>query len=118
MSTNVHWGPSSVWHHRLLGGLWALCGFFVIGNMVLSGRWADYQFWVGSAVALSYVTTAIGFIFGRTWARRTMVALMVVAALFFLDMLVMFAFHGNRVAMWAMLVALGIVVYTLGFLLI
>jgi hypothetical protein len=116
MSDTTNWGTGSIWHHRLLGGLWALCGFFVIGNEILSGRWADYQFWIGAAVALSYVTAGIGFIFGRTWARRTLAALMVVAALFFLDMLLMFGFHANRAGMWAMLVALGVVVYTLGFL--
>jgi hypothetical protein len=47
-----------------------------------------------------------------------MAALMVIAALFFLDMLAMFAFHSNRMAMWTMLVALGVVAYTIGFLLI
>ncbi len=118
MNDATHWGASSIWHHRLLGGLWAVCGCVVIGNMVLSNRWADYQFWVMSAVALSYVITGIAFMFGRRWARRTMGALMVIAALFFLDMLLMFGFHGNRAGMREMLVALGVVVYTMGFLLI
>ena len=118
MSDATHWGGGLIWHHRLLGGLWALCGLVVIGHMVLSGRWAEYPFWVASAVALSYVIAGIGFTLGRTWARRTMAALMVIAALFFLDMLLMLGFHANRAGMWGMLVALGIVVYTLGFLLI
>ena|ERR1043166_3915200 len=118
MSAIAHWGGVSTWHHRLLGGLWALCGLVVIGNVVLSRRWAEYQFWVASAVALSYVITGIGFILGRTWARRTMIALMVIASLFFLDMLLMFGFHGNRAGVWGMVVALSIVLYTLGFLLI
>jgi hypothetical protein len=118
MSAIAHWGGVSTWHHRLLGGLWALCGLVVIGNAVLSGGWAEYQFWVASAVALSYVIAGIGFILGRTWARRTMVALMVIAALVFLDMLLMFGFHADRAGVWGMLAALGIVVYTLGFLLI
>src|SRR5690348_7396243 len=103
MCDATHWGAGSTWHHRLLGGLWTLCGCFVIGNMVLSGRPADYQFWIGSAVALSYVIAGIGFVFGRTWARRTMAALMVIAALLFLDLLLMFGFHGNRAGMWEML---------------
>ena len=114
----AHCGTGSIWHHRLLGGLWGLSGFVVTGNVVLSSRWAEYQFWIACAVALSYVITGIGFIFGRTWARRTMTVLMVIAALLFLDMLLMFGFHGNRAGMWEMLLALGIVVYTLGFLLI
>jgi hypothetical protein len=50
----------------------------VIGNLVLRGGWAEYQFWIGLAIAASYVTTGIGFIFGRTWARRVMGALMAV----------------------------------------
>lgn len=118
MSDATHRGGSSIWHHRLLGGLWTLCGFVVIGTMVLRGRWTEYQFWVASALAILYVITGIGFIFGRTWARRTMTALMVIAALFFLDMLLMFGFHGNRAGIWGAFVALGLAVYTLGFLLI
>jgi hypothetical protein len=118
MSAIADWGGVSTWHHRLLGGLWALCGCAVIGGIVLSGRWVEYQSWIASAFALSYVITAIGFIFGRMWARRTMIALMVIAALFFLDMLLMFGVHGNRAGIWANLAALVIVVYTLGFLLI
>lgn len=118
MSNATHWGGGSIWHHRLLGGLWTLCGLGVIANMVLSGRWAEYQFWAASAVATLYVITGIGFIFGHTWARRTMVALMVIAGLFFLDMLLMFGFHANQAGMLGALAALGVVVYTLGFLLI
>jgi len=118
MSSTTHWGTGSIWHHRLLGGLWALCGGVVIGGMVLSGRGADYQFWLVSLVALSYVIAGIGFFFGRTWARRTMAALMVIAALFFLDMLLMFGFHANWPGIWANLVGLGIVGYTLGFLVV
>jgi hypothetical protein len=118
MSDATHWGAGSIWHHRLLGGLWALCGFVVIGNMVFSGRWAEYQFWVASAVATLYVITGLGFIFGRTWARKTMIVLMVIAGLFFLDMLLMFGFHANRAGMLGAVAALGVVAYTLGFLLI
>jgi hypothetical protein len=75
MSRTTHWGPISKWHHRLLGGLWALCGFVVIGNMVLSRGWAQYQFWIVLPIAASYVATGIGLILGRTWARRTIAAL-------------------------------------------
>jgi hypothetical protein len=118
MSDATQWGWSSIWHHRVLGGLWALCGCALIVDMVLIGRWAESGFWLASAVALLYVFTGIGFMRGRKWARRTMAALMVVAGLFFLDMLLMFGFHADRAGMLAMLVSLGAVAYTLGFLLI
>jgi len=118
MTGTTHWGAGSIWHHRVLGGLWAICGLVVISHMTTSGRWTDYEFWLASAVALSYVIGGIGFVFGRKWARRTIAALMGVAALFSVDMLLMFGVHGNRAGMWGTLVALGAIVYTLGFLLI
>jgi hypothetical protein len=116
MSGTAHWGKVSIWHHRLLGGLWASCGLVVVGNTVLSGRWAEHQFWIVLPIATLYVATGIGFIFGRTWARRTMVALLVIAALFFLDMLLMSGWGGNRAGVREMLIALGIAAYTLTFL--
>jgi hypothetical protein len=116
MSRTAHWGTVSTWHHRLLGGLWAICGIVVIGNMILSGRWSEYQFWIVLTIASSYIATGIGFTFGRTWARRTMAALVVLAALFFLDMLLMSGWGGNRAGVSEMLIALGIAGYTLAFL--
>src|SRR5437660_303901 len=116
MSANVHWGPASIWHHRILGGLWALCGCAAVGNSIRSDFWAQYQFWVVLLVAASYVVTGIGLIRGRRWARRTMAVLVVVAALLFLDMLLMSSWVGNRSGVWEMLIALGIAGYTLLFL--
>jgi hypothetical protein len=118
MSDATHWGWSSIWHHRLLGGLWALCGCVLFVGLVLKAPWDEYQFWLASAVALLYAIAGIGFMRGRKWARRTMAALMVVAGLFFLDMLLMFGVHANRAGMLGMLVSLGAVAYTVGFVLI
>jgi hypothetical protein len=69
-------------------------------------------------LAAIYVFTGIGFILGRTWARRTMGVLMVVAALWFLDMMLMSGFNGNRQSVREMLVAIAVAAYTLVFLVI
>src|SRR6266850_194043 len=114
----THWGPSSIWHHRVLGTLWALGGCVVIGNVVRVDSWAKYQPWIVLLVAVSYVATGAGFVFGRTWARRTMAVLMLVAALFFLDMLLMSGWVGNQAGVWEMFVALAVAGYTLFFLVI
>src|SRR3989442_7414975 len=111
MNRSTHWGPISIWHHRALGGLWVLCALIVIGNIVPAmlqhDRWARYQSWIPAFAALTYIVTGIGFIFGRTWARRTMAILMVVAALLSVDMMLMAGFHSNRVGVLAMLIGAG-----------
>ena len=120
MSDTRLWGPISIWHHRVLGGLWALCGAVTIGNVLIrilrNGSWAEWQLWVPVLAAFAYVVTGMGFIVARTWARCTMGVLMVVAVLLALDMVLMFGVHGNRQGVRAMLVAAGIAGYTLLFL--
>jgi hypothetical protein len=116
MRGTIHWGPSSIWHHRVLGTLWALCGCVVVRNVVRVDSWAKSGLWIVLLIAASYVATGAGFICGRTWARRTMVVLMVVASLWFLDMLLMSGVDGNRAGVRQMLVALGVAGYTLVFL--
>ncbi len=83
-----------------------------------SRQFYQYQFWGVLLVAASYVATGIWFIRGRRWARRTMAVLVTVAALLFLDMLLMSGWVGNRSGVWEMLVALAIAGYTLLFLVI
>ena len=99
-----------------------LCGLVAIKNMLLHGSLAEslaeYQDWIALSVATACVVTGIGFIFGRTWARRSMDVLMVVAMLLFLDVLLMSGWSGNRQGAWQVLVALGLAGYTLLFLLI
>ena len=90
----------------------------MIGSALLNGHWAEYQFWIALPLAAAYVATGIGFMFARRWARRTMAALMLVAALYFLDMLLMFGWVGNRGGVWASVAAIGIAGYTLLFLVI
>src|SRR5260370_37799571 len=120
MSASLHWGPIAIWHHRLLGGLWALCGVAtfvsVLIAMVQHGSWVEYQLWISLFVALAYVVTGIGFILARTWARRTMGVLMVVAVLLAFDMMVPAGMAGDRLGVRAMLVAAGMAGYTLLFL--
>jgi hypothetical protein len=120
MSGTAHWRPISIWHHRVLGGLWALCGLVTIINVLIGilrhGSWAEYQSWVCLSVAFVYVVTGIGFVFARTWARRSMGVLMVVAVLLSLDMMLMSGVGGNRQGVREMLVGAGIAAYTLLFL--
>jgi hypothetical protein len=116
MKTNVHWGPLSKWHHRILGSLWLLCGFVQVGILVGHGDWIEYQFWLALSVAMACVVAPIAFILGRRWARWTMGVLMVLGVLYFLDMMVMFGFHANRQGIIYMLIATGIAAYTLLFL--
>jgi hypothetical protein len=118
MKANVHWGPLSKWHHRILGSLWLLCGLVQIAIVVGHGGWTEYQFWMALLVATACVVAAIGFILGRRWARWAMGVLMVLAVLFFLDMMMMFGFGGNRQGVLYMLIAAGIAAYTLLFLVI
>lgn len=116
MSDTVQWGRCSMWHHRVLGGLWALCGLFVIGRTAVRGNWDEPQFWFVFPVPLLLIVAGVAFVFGRTWARRTMAVLMIFAGLFFLDMLLMSGWVGNRAGVWQMLGAFGVTVYTLFFL--
>ncbi len=115
MRPTEHWGLCSTWHHRVLGALWAVCGGVVVVKLFRLGSWSQYQEWIALIVAGSFVTTGIGFTLGRGWARRTMVALAVVAALFFADMLLMSGWHGNRSGMWVFLFAIGVCGYTIFF---
>jgi hypothetical protein len=116
MSSTVHSSPIVCWHHRVLGSLWALCGLTVIGNLFLIDSWAAKQLWIVLLVATAYVVTGVGFIFGLTWARRTLGVLVVLGMLFFIDMLLMSGVGGNRAGVWEMLVAIGVAAYTLVFL--
>ena len=107
--------PIFRWHHRVLGALWGLFGLVEIVNLVWQGSWDVYR-WIALSVTSAYVTTGIGLIFGRTWARRIMGVLMVISLLFFLDMLLMSGWVGNYEGVWEILLALGIASYTLLFL--
>ena len=118
MKANVHWGPLSKWHHRTLGSLWLLCALAHVGIVVRKEDWTEYQFWVALLIATACVVAAIGFILGRRWARWTMGVLMVLGVLFFLDMMMMCGFNGNRQGALYMLLAAGIAAYTLFFLVI
>jgi hypothetical protein len=105
-----------VWHHRALGTFWALCGLVPAVSALARSSWSEGPFFISVSAAAIFVSTSIGFIFGSTWARRVMCMLMLIAVLFFLDMLLMFGWHGNREGVWMMLAALGAVAYTLLFL--
>jgi hypothetical protein len=111
-----------VWHHRVLGLLWVLCGCAFGCLSVLAAfthsSWNVVGVLASISASVIHFGTCLGFIFGCTWARRVMGVLLMIAALFFLDMLFMFGWVGNRSGVWVMVAALGLVAYTALFLLI
>lgn len=74
--------------------------------------------WIALFIAAAFAATSIGFVQGRTWARRSMAVLLMLAALFFLDMLLMSGWTGDRRGVWLMAGAISFVVYTQLFLVI
>jgi len=80
--------------------------------------WEHGQAWLPVLVGVAYAVTGVGFTLGCTWARRVMAALVVLAALFFGDMLLMAGWVGNRPLLHWMLAALGFAAYTTVFILI
>jgi hypothetical protein len=117
MNGTVQWGRVSVWHHRILGGLWVLCGVAFIASLIASHSWDSWENpCVGALVGAAYIFAAIGFIFGRTWARRTIGVLTVIAELFSMDMLLMFGVHSNRQGIYGSLAAMVCAGYTMVFL--
>ena len=118
MRRTVQWGAVAVWHHRLFGGLWGLCGLSLLCITILRVPLSEYQSWIAVLISLTYAIAGFGFARGRTWARRTMAVLMVPASLVFLDMLLLGGWSGNHDLIWQMLVAIGIAAYTFLFLII
>ena len=110
--------PVSVWHHRVLGGAWALGGVAVIADLHRAYWWEQRQAWLPAIAGLVYLVTGAGFMVGRTWARRVMVALAALAALVFGDMVLMAGWVGNRPLLYWMLAALGVAAYTGVFILV
>jgi hypothetical protein len=108
----------AIWHHRALGTFWALCGLVPAVSVMARSSWSYGQFFASVTVAAVFIGTSIGFILGSTWARRVMFILMLISGLFFLDMLLMFGFHGNLEGLFMMLAALSMVAYTVVFLVI
>ena len=111
--------PSSfvlVWHHRVLGVFWALCGLGLVGVLIRYNHWNEIATWVAAFCGAICVPTGIGFISGRIWARRVMAGLMVVAALFLFYMMMMAGTNGSRQLFQQMLATLCIVGYTMLFL--
>ena len=84
--------------------------------MLGHGSWGDYRDWVAAIVAALYAVTGIRFAFGGTWARRAMAVLIVIAALYFVDMILMAGFVGNRALMHWMVAALLFAAYTGAFI--
>jgi hypothetical protein len=104
-----------VWHHRVLGVFWGLCSLITAVAAFSHHSW-NGPFFIVLSTSVIYFGTSIGFIFGRTWARRVMCVLMFIAALWFLDMMMMCGVGGNRQGVWLMFAALCLTAYTVLFL--
>ena len=75
MSNNPNSGPIDMWHCRILGGLWALCGILAVTYAFETDGWTDRRFWILTVTGLLYFVIGVGFILGRPWARNTMILL-------------------------------------------
>ena len=112
MNAPRHTSLVSLWHHRVLGGFWALLGLGCIADLHRGYWWEQRVPWIPALVGLVYVASAIGFVFVRTWARRVMTILMVVAALIFADLILMAGWVGNHKLMPWVLAGFGVASYT------
>ncbi|HLH56376.1 MAG TPA: hypothetical protein VKY92_22505 [Verrucomicrobiae bacterium] len=116
MSLPIFPTPGIRWHHRVLGVLWGFVGVIFIGSLLQHDSWADFGQWIALVLSFAFVATSIGFFHGRTWGRRIMGVLMVLAALFFLDAMAPASIAGNYEMVWLMRIGLAAVAYTWGFL--
>src|SRR5882724_6720094 len=83
MSDNLNSGPIEIWHCRVLGGFWALCGLLAITAITyvlqrdgLIAHWTDGRIWILAGIGALYFGVGAGFSFGRRWAQNTMILLM------------------------------------------
>jgi hypothetical protein len=118
MNAHRHNSLLSLWHHRVLGGFWALLGLGCIADLHRGYWWEQGLPWIPALVGAVYVITVIGFVLVHTWARRVMAILMVVAALFFADFILMAGWVGNHKLMPWVLAGFGVAAYTAVFLII
>jgi hypothetical protein len=102
----------------VLGGFWVLFALALVAVLLRYNHWTDIGTWIAMLLCTTCVATGTAFVLGRTWAQVIMAVLMVAAALFFLDMVLMFSIHGNRPYMYLMMVGVGIACYTFGFILV
>jgi hypothetical protein len=109
--------PVVVWHHRIIGSLWALGGLWYLPNVLLFWQGGGIA-WLSMLVGCVCFSTGIGFVLGRTWARIAMVVLCMVAVLVSADMILAAGWLGNRALLEGALPALGASAYIVLFVLI
>jgi len=103
------------WLHRLIGSIWALIALWLLFDLHRSYWWEQRTAWLPALAGLAYLCTGIGFVLGRSWARKTMVFLAIGAGLFFADMILMAGWVGNRTLLHWMLPAFGFAACTVLF---
>jgi hypothetical protein len=107
----------SVWHHRVLGALWAVGGLACLADLHRSYWWEQREAWLPALTGLVYLITGVAFICRRAWARRVMIILMVLAGLLFADWILAGLMLGNQGLLWLALGGFACTVYTVTFVL-
>jgi hypothetical protein len=107
----------SLWHHRVLGTLWAVGGMACLADLHRSYWWEQRKAWLPALVGLVYLVTGAAFLCCRSWARRAMLILMVLAGLLFADWTLAGLMLGNQSLLWLALGGFGCAVYTVVFVL-
>ena len=115
MNLRNHRSVVEVWHHRLIGVIWSLGGLGFLVDLHRSYWWEQRTAWLPALIAITYLSTGVGFTLGRPWARKAMVVLAVVGGLFFADMILMAGWVGNRSLLHWMLPAFCFAAYTVLF---
>ena len=102
-----------LWHRRILGGFWALCGLVCLADLRRDYWWehgwpALLPFLIGTL----FVFGGVRFLLGQRWSGRMMIGMMLIAGLFSLDMVLFGGWASNHLLLRLALVGLGLSVYT------
>jgi len=102
-----------LWHRRLFGGFWALCGVACLVDLRRGYWWEhSWQVLLPLLIGLLFAFGGIRFILGQRWAGRIMLAMMFVAGLFFLDMMLLAGSASHRQLLRLTLLGLALSAYT------
>ncbi len=122
MSDNLNSGPIEIWHCRVLGGFWTLCGILALTAVTYAieragsiAHWTDVQLWILAGIGSLYFGIGAGFSFGRRWARNTMILLMGFTIIILMYLAAAAAYFDDGALLWKTLVCFCIACYTLLF---
>ena len=102
-----------LWQRRIFGFFWALCGLACLVDLRRGYWWqAGWEVLLPILAGSLFVFGGAQFMLGRRWAWRVMLAMMIVAGLFFLDMMILAGSVHNHQLMRLTLLGLGLSAYT------